>query len=344
MLRQAFGSLSGDILQINKVYENKKQYLNLLFLADEQESMIDRYLARGELFVLMQDNLALAVAVVTNEGSSICELKNLAVEPEYQRCGYGRKMVEYLAEHYGGKYNTMLVGTGETPGVLAFYAKCGFVVSHRIKNFFIDNYNKPIIEDGVQLVDMVVLKQPLWVLQTARLGFRCLCYDDREALRPILGDAETMYAWEYGFSDEQIDEWINKNIVRYKNDGYAYFAAICKNTGELIGLIGLINEDIEGEFYLGLGYIIARQHWNNGYAAEGTEAFVNYAFNTIDVKCVIADIRTENAASCKVAHKLGMRIIGRHVKVHNGKKMPHIIYALDKPVIVAEEKAIQTFS
>lgn len=73
------------ILQIKT---DKKQYLDLLLLADEQESMIDRYLERGEMFVL-RDNGVKAVCVVTNEGNGVCELKNIAVTPESQRQGYG---------------------------------------------------------------------------------------------------------------------------------------------------------------------------------------------------------------------------------------------------------------
>lgn len=41
------------------------------------------------------------------------------------------------------------------------YERCGFVRSHRIENFFVENYDHPIFEDGVQLVDMVYLKKPL---------------------------------------------------------------------------------------------------------------------------------------------------------------------------------------
>lgn len=76
---------------IIKISRNKKQYLDLLLLGDEQETMIDRYLERGDLFVL-EDNGIKAVGVVTKEGPEICELKNIAVTPIAQRQGYGRKL------------------------------------------------------------------------------------------------------------------------------------------------------------------------------------------------------------------------------------------------------------
>ena len=58
-------------------------------------------------------------------------------------------------------YKTMLVGTGETPTMLSFYESCGFQKSHFIKNFFTDNYDNPMFEDGIQLIDMVYLKKKL---------------------------------------------------------------------------------------------------------------------------------------------------------------------------------------
>ena len=69
---------------IVKISRNKKQYLDLLLLGDEQEIMVDRYLERGDLFVL-EDNGIKAVCVVTKEGPKICELKNIAVTPSAQR-------------------------------------------------------------------------------------------------------------------------------------------------------------------------------------------------------------------------------------------------------------------
>lgn len=145
---------------IIEIATNKKKYLDLLLLADEQESMIDRYLERGEMFVL-KDKEVKAVCVVTDEGNGVCELKNIAVIPEFQRQGYGKKLINYLFTHYSGKYSRMIVGTGDVPSTLGFYKSCGFDYSHRIENFFTDNYDHPMVEDGVLLKDMVYLKREI---------------------------------------------------------------------------------------------------------------------------------------------------------------------------------------
>ena len=107
-------------MKIREVDENKKQFISLLLLADEQENMVDRYLEKGTMYVL-EDGDVKAECVVTDE------------------------------------YSVLQVGTGDSP----FYEKCGFVRSNKIPNFFTDNYDHPIYEGGVQLIDMVYLQRCL---------------------------------------------------------------------------------------------------------------------------------------------------------------------------------------
>lgn len=147
-------------MKITKITENKKQFLDLLLLADEQEDMIDKYLSDGDLFALYDDDLK-SICVVIPVNSETCELKNIATYPKYQGKGYGRALISYIADYYKDNFKTMLVGTGEVPGILAFYESCGFAKSHRVKNFFTENYNHPIFEGEIQLVDMVYLVKDL---------------------------------------------------------------------------------------------------------------------------------------------------------------------------------------
>lgn len=144
--------------RITQIIHDKRQHLDLLLLADEQVSMIDRYLERGNMFVL-EDHGVKAVCVVTDEGNGICELKNIAVKPDVQRQGYGKRLIKHLMTHYAGKYRQMIVGTGDVPSAIGFYEHCGFEYSHRIENFFTDNYDHLMIEDGILLKDMIYLKQ-----------------------------------------------------------------------------------------------------------------------------------------------------------------------------------------
>ena len=145
---------------IRKVETDKKRYLDLLLLADEQEDMVDRYLERGTMYVLEDDGVK-AECVVTDEGDRILELKNIAVEPAAQGKGYGKALIDFLIETYAGQYTVLQVGTGDSPSTIPFYAACGFRRHHLVKNFFTDHYDHPIYECGVQLVDMVYLQREL---------------------------------------------------------------------------------------------------------------------------------------------------------------------------------------
>ena len=142
------------------VTEGKKRYLPLLLLGDEQESMIDRYLEEGALYIWKEGEETAGVCVVTDQGNGVLELKNIAVDPRFQRRGIGRAMIEALATRYRGSYRVLLAGTGEAPSTLGFYQHCGFTYSHRVKDFFLQ-YDHPIVEEGVQLKDMVFFQRTL---------------------------------------------------------------------------------------------------------------------------------------------------------------------------------------
>lgn len=137
--------------------DNKDQYMDLLLLADEQESMVNKYLHRGELFALFDNDLK-TVSVVTQENEEIYEIKNIATYEKYQGKGYGSIMIKYIIENIKNKGKRLLVGTGESDEIIAFYKNFGFEYSHTIEDFFVDNYDHKMYENGKQLKDMIYLK------------------------------------------------------------------------------------------------------------------------------------------------------------------------------------------
>lgn len=147
-------------MKILEIRKNKKQYMELLILADEQEDMIDKYIDRGIMFIL-EDNGVKSECVVTDEGNGVLEIKNIATNPNFQRMGYGKILIDFVVDKYKNQFSTLQVGTGDSPKTIDFYLKCGFSRSHTVKNFFTDNYNHPIYEDGIQLVDMIYLRRDL---------------------------------------------------------------------------------------------------------------------------------------------------------------------------------------
>ena len=125
---------------------------------DIQKYLDRRKPGRGDMFVLYDNGLK-AACVVTREGEGIYEIKNIATVPFFQRQGYGKRLIEFLFEHYQDKCTEMLVGTGDVSSTISFYEHCGFTISHRVENFFTDNYDHPIYEEGKLLTDMVYLKR-----------------------------------------------------------------------------------------------------------------------------------------------------------------------------------------
>ena len=141
------------------VYQNERwNYEDMLLDADPSKSMIEKYINEGEMFIFsINENNSKKIV-----GETVCvkinekeiEIKNLAVKQTEQNKGYGRLILEWIKEHYKGM--KIIVGSSEKGK--GFYQKCGFVFTHIIKNFFIDNYNEKIYEDGKQVIDMFMLK------------------------------------------------------------------------------------------------------------------------------------------------------------------------------------------
>lgn len=129
-------------------------------MADEEERMIDEYLDRGQMFVLDDEGIK-AECVVIQEGDNVIEIKNIAVYPKYQKKGYGRKLIEFVENKYKNDFDIIRVGTGDSKLTIPFYENCGFKRSYCIKDFFVNNYENPIYEDGIRLKDMVYLEKKL---------------------------------------------------------------------------------------------------------------------------------------------------------------------------------------
>lgn len=143
--------------EIKEIGHDKKRYLPLLLIGDESEPMIDRYIGNAALYIGFRHGQAIAACATVAIGDSAIEVKNLAILAEHRRQGYGRKMLAFVEALH--PRSAITLGTGETPSTLQFYKSCGYIPSHRIPNFFTDNYPHPIIEEGVTLRDMIYLKK-----------------------------------------------------------------------------------------------------------------------------------------------------------------------------------------
>ncbi len=178
---------------------------------------------------------------------------------------------------------------------------------------------------------------PIELPETQRLFFRKMKKNDFPLLCGILQDAEVMYAWGHAFSAEEVHDWIERNIARYHDSGCGYWLAFEKNSGECIGQLGVVPEKIYDVAHSGVGWILSREHWHKGYATEGGAACIDFAFRALNAPRVVAAIRPENAASIRVAERIGMRAQGKFDKAYNNQVMPHILYVARPPRITVSD-------
>ena len=162
--------------------------------------------------------------------------------------------------------------------------------------------------------------------ETERLILRRMTPSDIPALRRILQDPEVMYAYEGPFSDEEVQVWLDRQLARYREEGFGLCAVVLRETGEMIGQCGLTMQDIPGKRVIEVGYLFQKACWHQGYATEAAIACREYAFSTLGADEVYSIIRETNIASQNVARRNGMVPVGSFIKHYRGVDMPHIIF------------------
>lgn len=167
------------------------------------------------------------------------------------------------------------------------------------------------------------------ILSTDRLILREITLNDYDDLCEILQDKKTMYAYEHAFSKEEVEQWLNNQLSRYKKYGFGLWAVVLKSTGKMIGNIGLTYQKFEDSDILEIGYLLNRNYWHNGYASEAAIACKNYAFNVLKADKVYSIIRDNNLSSQAVAKRNGMKIVGTQLKHYYNMDMPHLVYMVE---------------
>ena len=290
---------------IKEVKDNKKEYIDLLLLADEQEDMIDRYLSKGRMFIL-DNNGVKGECVVTNEGDGILEIKNIAVFEAEHGKGYGKKLIEFVADEFENQYRFLQVGTGDSPLTIPFYEKCGFVRHHVLKDFFIDNYDHPIIEEGVQLVDMIYLQKKLndekfITLDDTYLPQMCDLYRISFAGEP----------WN--------DDWSNKNqlekYIREISGAYNALNYGLLQDGKLVAMsLGMIRHWWEGTNYNIEELCVSPNLQRNGIGKRFMQMIEN---DIVSRGLVGIFLQTDNdKPAYHFYHKIGFGDLGSHVSLY----------------------------
>ena len=166
------------------------------------------------------------------------------------------------------------------------------------------------------------------ILEKETLYLRKMEQSDYSALCKILQDEEVMYAYEHAFSDDEVQEWLDRQRKRYEDYGFGLWLVVLKDTDEVIGQCGLTMQDCNGKQVLEIGYLFQKAYWHKGYATETAVACKKYAFETLKAKEVFSIIRDNNIPSQKVAKRNGMKVVDQFVKHYYGMDMPHFVFSI----------------
>ena len=167
-------------------------------------------------------------------------------------------------------------------------------------------------------------------LETERLIMREMTHADLPSLCEIMKDENTMYAYEGAFSDAEVQEWLERQILRYQKWNFGLWAVVLKETGKMIGQCGLTMQPWKDDEVLEIGYLFNRNYWHKGYATEAAAACKQYAFDVLKAEEVCSIIRDTNIRSQNVALRNGMTLTDKWTKHYRGVDMPHYRFVVKR--------------
>lgn len=142
-------------------------------------------------------------------------------------------------------------------------------------------------------------------LSTERLTLRWLTADDAQALFDIFSDAAVTRYWSSGpWTDmAQARSAIDDIVAHYDAGSSLRLAIVLSATGEMIGSMNLYDFK-HGNRRCDIGYALAAAHWGKGYLTEAMRATLDYAFDTLELNRIEADIDPRNDASARLLEKM----------------------------------------
>lgn len=150
-------------LTIRRLQKQEEIPYKLLLLADPSKKNIDIYIFSSDIYIAEKEEKVIACYVLKAADSKTIEIKNIAVDPASQGKGIGKFLLNNACEIASKNgFKNIIIGTGNSSvGQLYLYQQAGFSIIKIIKNFFPDNYDEPIIENGIECRDMLVLSKAL---------------------------------------------------------------------------------------------------------------------------------------------------------------------------------------
>jgi ribosomal-protein-alanine N-acetyltransferase len=161
---------------------------------------------------------------------------------------------------------------------------------------------------------------------TRRLELRPFAPGDEDAMVLVFADADQLRFWGPPLDRPAVRDRIARNIESLRVDGFARWAIVLRDGGELVGDAGLTRTEVEGVGEIELGWVVRGDRGGRGIATEAGAAWRDHAFGPLGLMRIVSMIRPDNAASRRVAEKIGMRVEGEAF----WNDAPHLVYALDR--------------
>jgi len=149
----------------------------------------------------------------------------------------------------------------------------------------------------------------LYIFKSARLGFRNWLEGDVDKLTDINKDPQVMKFFPGLQSQERTRQFVKRMKEQFQAKGFCYFAVEELSTNEFIGFIGLSVQNFESDFTpcIDIGWRLHPGKWNKGFATEGAQRCIDYAFDDLKLKSLHAIAPKVNAPSVRVMQKIGMK-------------------------------------
>ncbi|HEY6304001.1 MAG TPA: GNAT family N-acetyltransferase [Terriglobales bacterium] len=174
------------------------------------------------------------------------------------------------------------------------------------------------------------------ILQTPRLLLREFTPQDADALALVISDPETMRYYPAPYDRAGVEQWIERNRLRYQTDGVGLWGVELIKTDDseghdsevhkIIGDCGITRQQVEGEYLYEIGYHLRRDFWGQGLATEAAIACRDWAFEHLKTDRLISLIRPENLPSRRVAERNGMTVW----KQVNWRGLTHCVYSIKR--------------
>jgi len=166
-----------------------------------------------------------------------------------------------------------------------------------------------------------------WIVETKRLRLRQMELADLDFIATMLADADVMRHYPSTYNRGEAQGWIERQRTRYTEHGHGLWLAVSRETGQPVGQVGLLLQEVEGTSESEIGYLLHKPFWHQGLATEAAHGVRRYAFAAPSRQRLISLIRPANTPSQAVARRVGMAM----EKEVTFRDRVHLVFAMSRP-------------